>query len=73
MVCVAIRGRAAEALRAAVGLTLRGAKVSVVRLCPLDEQDAFVKRCLGTLRERGHDADAPASALRNARVVEVWT
>lgn len=77
MIAVVVRtrdgARAAEALRAAVGLTLRGERVAVVRGVALDEADLKVKRCLATLTALGHDVDAPWSAVRAARVVEVWT
>lgn len=64
--------RQAEALRAALGLTLRGAKVEVVvgeLLTPL------AKRAADTLRSFGyavHDVD-PREALERAGAVEVWT
>lgn len=64
--------RQAEALRAALGLTLRGAKVEVVvgeLLTPL------AKRAADTLRSFGyavHDID-PREALERADAVEVWT
>ena len=64
--------RAAEALRAAVGLTLRGARVAVVPLVPLPD-DARVARALGTLRALGHVVDATLDVLREADAVEVWT
>jgi hypothetical protein len=67
------RDRAAEALRAAVGLTLRGAAVSVVRARPIDESDPRVKKCLHTLSSLGHAIDAPPAAARAANAVEVWT
>jgi hypothetical protein len=64
--------RAVEALRAAVGLTLRGEPVAVVPLAPLAD-DPRIARALGTLRALGHDTAAPLSVLGRARVVEVWT
>lgn len=67
------RDRAAEALRAAVGLTLRGAAVSVIRARPVDESDPRVRKCLSTLGALGHAIDAPASAVRAADAVEVWS
>jgi hypothetical protein len=68
--------RIAEALRAAVGLTLRGARVTVYR-----EQAAAsvasprVQRAVETLRLLGHAVvdGAPGAALRSADAVEVWT
>lgn len=73
LIRTADRERAAEALRAAVGLTLRGDHVAVVRARPLDDADPRVRRCLSTLTALGHDPDAPASVLRTADAVEVWT
>ena len=64
--------RAAEALRAAVGLTLRGARVAVVPLAPLPDDDR-VARALGTLRALGHETEAGLDALAGAAAVEVWT
>ena len=65
--------RQAEALRAALGLTLRGATVEVVvageLLTPL------ARRSAETLRSFGHavgDSDL-AGALARADRVEVWT
>jgi hypothetical protein len=64
--------RQSEALRAALGLTLRGAHVEVVvdepLLTPLAERSAV------TLRSFGHAVGADlASALERATAVEVWT
>lgn len=64
--------RAAEALRAAVGLTLRGDQVAVVPLAPLPD-DERTSRAIGTLRALGHDTDAGLDALAAADKVEVWT
>ncbi|MSP16114.1 MAG: hypothetical protein EXR73_05785 [Myxococcales bacterium] len=69
----AARERVAEALRAAVGLTLRGAEVSVVRCFVVDARDARTARALATLVALGHEVDAPAWAIGAADVVEVWT
>jgi tRNA 2-thiouridine synthesizing protein A len=63
---------AAEALRAAVGLTLRGARVVVVPLVALPADDR-VARALGTLRALGHRVDGTAADADAADVVEVWT
>jgi hypothetical protein len=65
-------GRAAEALRAALGLTLRDASVAVVLEAPLPD-DEQVARALGTLRALGHDVAATAEAVVHADAVEVWT
>lgn len=64
--------RQAEALRAALGLTLRGAIVEVVvgeLLTPLAERAAATLRSFGYAV---HDID-PAEALTRADAVEVWT
>jgi hypothetical protein len=65
--------RQAEALRAALGLTLRGAKVEVVITGPL--LTLLAERAAATLRSFGyavHEADL-AEALTRADAVEVWT
>lgn len=59
-------GRVGEALRAALGLTLRGARVVVAG-------GAFSGRAADLLRETGHAVDAPESEALAADVVEVWT
>jgi len=64
--------RQAEALRAALGLTLRGAHVLVVvdgpLLLPLAERSA------ATLTSFGHEVGVPLQdAVARAQVVEVWT
>ena len=63
--------RQAEALRAALGLTLRGARVEVVvegaLLTPLAE------RAAATLRSFGHPVGADRGVLDRADAVEVWT
>jgi len=67
--------RAREALRAAVGLTLRGDAVHVVLAVPPPGDDPAIARALATLRELGHrvsSGDAAAIA-RRADAVEVWT
>lgn len=65
--------RAAEALRAAVGLTLRGDRVSVVRVRPLPESDTRVARALGALAALGHEVDASMAVVHEADAVEVWS
>jgi hypothetical protein len=65
--------RAAEALRAAVGLTLRGDRVSVVRVRPLPESDLRVARALGALAALGHEVDASMAVVHDADAVEVWS
>lgn len=78
--------RVAEALRAAVGLGLRGDRVHVVLAAGAGAVDEHAPpaqghaRALATLRMLGHDvvhADedpaAEAEAVRAADAVEVWT
>ncbi|RMH38886.1 MAG: hypothetical protein D6689_18340 [Deltaproteobacteria bacterium] len=69
--------RVREALRAAVGLSLRGDAVRVVLATAVDDADPAVRRALGTLRALGHTvtrtSDDPAAAARDADAVEVWT
>jgi hypothetical protein len=65
--------RIAEALRAAVGLGLRGALLSVVLPHALAKDDARYARSLATLRALAHDVDATLSSVRSADAVEVWT
>lgn len=68
--------RQAEALRAALGLTLRGARVEVAITEPL--LTPLARRAADTLRSFGHavghqaGADL-AEALARADRVEVWT
>jgi hypothetical protein len=64
--------RQAEALRAALGLTLRGARVEVVVDAPL--ATPLARRAADTLRAFGHPVGvALADALARADRVEVWT
>lgn len=64
--------RQAEALRAALGVTLRGGRVEVVVEEPL--LTALGQRAAETLRSFGHVVGATlAEALPRAAVVEVWT
>jgi hypothetical protein len=72
VVVVANPARAAEALRAAVGLTLRGDRVAVVPPAAWPD-DPRVVRALATLRGLGHDVAAPATAAATAHAVEVWS
>ncbi|HEX3473602.1 MAG TPA: hypothetical protein VHT91_01100 [Kofleriaceae bacterium] len=78
--------RQAEALRAALGLTLRGARVEVAIEVTTDasgEVDAalatlLARRAADTLRSFGHPVGALAgaalaAALARAARVEVWT
>jgi hypothetical protein len=62
--------RAAEALRAAVGMTLRFERVLVVPGAAVDERGA---RSIAVLRSLGHTVDATVEAALAADVVEVWT
>ncbi len=80
MIVVIVRAvddaRIAEALRAGLGLTLRGDRVTVFATSPLP---ASAARAAATLASFGHDVhlDAPADqlarAIRDAHAVEVWT
>lgn len=68
--------RQAEALRAALGLTLRGARVEVAVVEPL--LTPLARRAADTLRSFGHTVGslagaALAEALARADRVEVWT
>ena len=69
--------RASEALRGAVGLTLRGARVAVATggAGPGVLDDPRVRRGLETLRSFGHEIaeDDGAARARSADAVEVWT
>ncbi len=66
-------GRVAEALRAAVGLTLRGDRVELIALRSFDAREPRAARALATLRALGHRVDAPPAALAEADAVEIWT
>lgn len=65
--------RQAEALRAALGLTLRGGSIEV--LVPEPLLSAAAVRAADTLRSFGHLVhDRPLSAaLADADAVEIWT
>ncbi len=64
--------RQAEALRAALGVTLRGARVDVVVGAPLAAP--LARRAADTLRSFGHVVGADlVEALERADRVEVWT
>jgi hypothetical protein len=65
--------RIAEALRAAVGLGLRGDQVAVVPLHPIDAGDPRNVRLVAALRSAGVPLDAPTSITADADAVEVWT
>jgi hypothetical protein len=75
VVCLATSAadRVAEALRAAVGLSLRGDSVSVVLLAPANLEEPRAKKAVSTLRGLGHWVDAPVAAIRDADQVEVWS
>jgi hypothetical protein len=70
--------RVAEALRAAIGMCLRGDQVQVL-LRRTPPPDPRIERALATLRELGFVVRCPASdqtvgeAIRTADKVEVWT
>jgi hypothetical protein len=65
--------RQAEALRAGLGLTLRGATVEVIVDAPL--LTPLAERAAATLRSFGHAVGSGdlAAALARADAVEVWT
>ena len=67
--------RQAEALRAALGLTLRGARVEVAVAEPL--LTPLAQRAADTLRSFGHEVstlgDDLSAALARADRVEIWT
>ena len=69
--------RAAEALRAAVGLTLRGDRVIVATggAPAAALADPRVEKAVATLRVLGHSVSATdgADLARTADAVEVWT
>jgi hypothetical protein len=67
--------RLREALRAAVGLSLRGDAVRVVLMHEPPADDPLVSRALGTLRELGHQVSRgdAGRAVRDADATEVWT
>lgn len=78
------RARVAEALRAALGLSLRGARVTVV-VCECavpvleagDTGDIGIRRAHRTLQQLGHEVVIGTHTLarhaRAADAVEVWT
>lgn len=64
--------RQAEAMRAALGVTLRGQRVEVVVDEPL--LTPLATRAAATLRSFGHGVGVElGEALARASVVEVWT
>ncbi len=67
--------RARDALRAAIGLSLRGDSVRVILAVEPPQDDPDVRRALGALRELGHTVSrgSAAAAVREADAVEVWT
>ncbi len=74
--------RQREALRAALGLTLRGDPVHVIVTAQatgaLTSSDPVTRRYVATLRTLGHhvgpgDARAVSRAVRSAHAIEVWT
>jgi hypothetical protein len=73
------RERVSEALRAAIGLGLRGDPVATLVIGgPLPDDDPRIARALGTLDRLGRPARAATieearAAARTARAVEVWT
>jgi hypothetical protein len=80
LVVVMARGadRAAEGLRAAIGLGLRGDPVEVLLCGGRLPDDPRIERALGTLERLGRPArsatlEEARAAARTARAVEVWT
>ena len=73
VVVIAGAERAAEALRAAVGLTLRGDRVDLVARVPLDRTDPRVARALAALGALGGEVAASLAVVRDADCVEVWS
>jgi hypothetical protein len=72
------RERVAEALRAAIGLGLRGDPVETLLVAAPLPEDPRIERALGTLERLGRPArittiDEVRAAARSARAVEVWT
>jgi hypothetical protein len=67
--------RVREALRAAVGLSLRGDAIEVVLTGAVDQADPQIRRALATIEELGHAVHHgdPSPAIRAAHAVEVWT
>ena len=63
--------RQSEALRAALGLTLRGARVVVAVDGPL--LSPLAERAAATLRSFGHGVGVSIAEALAADVVEVWT
>ena len=67
--------RQSEALRAALGLTLRGARVEVAVTGPL--LSPLAQRAADTLRSFGHEVSSLgedlSAALARADRVEIWT
>ena len=66
--------RMQEALRAAVGLSLRGDRVCAW-LCTRPPNDPLVQRALATLQALGHEVAVGQSAwrLHDCDAVEVWS
>jgi hypothetical protein len=72
-IAVVVAGtQASEALRAAVGLTLRGDRVVLVPMTALPADEKSL-RALATLRGLGHRVDGTWADAEAADVVEVWT
>jgi hypothetical protein len=64
--------RVREALRAAIGLGLRGDQVTVYA-DGLDAADPWCKKALATLQQLGQSVTNAAPDLSRADAVEVWT
>jgi hypothetical protein len=64
--------RVREALRAAVGLGLRGDQVRV-HAAALDLRDPWITRAVATLAQLGRPVQSGPPQVSDADVVEVWT
>lgn len=69
------RARQREALRAAVGLGLRGDRITVCACAgaELDAADPHIARAAATLAQLGHEVVATGEVPADADAVEVWT
>lgn len=65
--------RQREAMRAAVGLGLRGDRVTVVAHAEPADDDPHVGRALATLAQLGQRVARGRDAPGDADIVEVWT
>ncbi|MCG8418291.1 MAG: hypothetical protein MJE77_10150 [Proteobacteria bacterium] len=82
VICTGDRARVAEALRAAVGLGLRGDAIDVVMDRParaiVESSDPAIDRAVATLVQLGHrihrqPAMRSSDLIHRADAIEVWT